>query len=201
MFSTKAAASSAQTTRCPSSTARRATFTPGEAKPPPRVCDAPTVSRRSRSEFAKVKGKATTKQESAKVFERHGSRKRAAAGCAATKQTSVKKQIVSPKAAAHPLISSVFAPVSPSAPGALRNSRGNSRAAADNCSIKSFFAHSSDAEAEARGGASAAAPAAKRTRASTRGSVASGPIKKFFVAADKRCDAVRSSEDIIVIDD
>jgi hypothetical protein len=151
-----------------------------------------------------VKGKDTTKQESAKVFERHGSRKRAAA----TKQSSVKKQIVSPKAAAHPLISSVFAPVAPSPPsppsppGALPNSRGKSRAAAGNSSIKSFFAHSSDAEAEAaRGGASAAAPAAKRTRAAARGSVASGAIKKFFVAADKRGDAVRSSEDIIIIDD
>ena len=144
------------------------------------------------------------------MFERHGSRKRAAAGSAATKQSSAKKQTVSPKAAAHPLISSVFAPVpqdaadtvASAAPGALPNRSGKSGAAAGNSSIKSFFAQCSDAEADAaRGAASAAAPAAKRTRAAARGSVASGAIKKFFVAADKRGNAVCSSEDVIIIDD
>jgi hypothetical protein len=153
-----------------------------------------------------VKGKASTKQESAKVFEQHGSRKRAAA----TKQSSAKKQMVSPKAAAHPLISSVFAPVpqdaadtvASAAPGASPNRRAKSAAAAGNASIKSFFAQCSDAEADtARGAASAAAPAAKRTRAAARASAPTGPIKKFFVPADKRGNSVCGSEDVIIIDD
>jgi hypothetical protein len=64
-------------------------------------------------------------------------------------------------------------------------------------SIKSFFAPVSDRDAKAEAAAAtlAAAPAAQRTRAATRGSAAPGAITKFFTAAGGR------SSDVIVIDD
>jgi hypothetical protein len=160
-----------------------------------------------------VKGQAKTKQESAKVFERHGSRKRAAGGQAATKTSAAKKQAASliAAAAAHPCISSIFAPVvqdeansvTATAAGRLPKRSGTSAPVeARNPSIKSYFAQTSEKDAVvatnvAVGSTVAALAAAKRTR-----SGASGAIKNFFGAAvSKRSEADRSSRDVIIIDD
>lgn len=144
-----------------------------------------------------MKGQAQTKQEAAKVFERHGSRKRAAA---ASTPAAAKRR--GGPAAAQPPHTSHTMLDEDGAEGAAAAAevkplkrRGASEHTVDTAgapSIKSFFAPVSDRDAKAE---AAAAPAAQRTRAATRGSAAPGAITKFFTAAGGR------SSDVIVIDD
>ena len=119
-----------------------------------------------------MRGQAQTKQEAAKVLQRHGSRKRPSSA----KAPGAKRAACSTVAAAHPLITSVFVPAAQleassaaaAAAGAAPNSRGaraTSAAAASKPSIKSFFTHvaaqgAASTEVTARSAAPAAAPAA-----------------------------------------
>ena len=150
-----------------------------------------------------MRGQAQTKQEAAKVLERHGSRKRPSSA----KAPGAKRAACSTVAAAHPLITSVFVPAAQleassaaaAAAGAAPNSRGaraTSAAAAPKPSIKSFFTHvDAQGAASTEVSARSAAPAARQTRAAARG------IKKFFaVAGGNRSAADGSEVDVIVID-
>lgn len=151
-----------------------------------------------------MRGQAQTKQEAAKVLERHGSRKRPSS--ARAKSPAAKRNASSTVAAAvHPLITSVFVPAAQLEAAAARavpnsgGARATPAAAAAKPSIKSFFSH-----VDASGGkgaastevsACSAAPAARRTRAAARG------INKFFAAAVGNRGAADGSEaDVIIID-
>jgi len=146
-----------------------------------------------------VRGQAQTKQEAAKVLERHGSRKRPSS--ARAKSPAAKRDASSTVAAAvHPLITSVFVPAAQLEAAVARaapnsgGARATPAAAAAKPSIKSFFSHV-DASAGKGAASSAAAPAARQTRAAARG------IKKFFAAAVGNRGAADGSEaDVIIID-